>query len=222
MLHKAWNSKEEMPYCFPRSSIKFQGHTGQNITDFDPNWTFPDYRPVAAFKSLINQSIKSSFVKGAGAHPQNAPCRRRSHALKKAPVRRGRLLSTVFHRWSPRQSILSAGVRRYFHPHDIFTPGENIVTIFSPPLRYFHPLTISNGKSFCSQIPLNFIMCIYNKEPFLYFLFYDFLQIFVHHRPLIQSINISTTTLSFNSKEGIMLKYNHFNPPSFMGWIYGY
>ena len=34
MLHKAWNSKGEMPYCFPRSSIKFQGHTGQNITDF--------------------------------------------------------------------------------------------------------------------------------------------------------------------------------------------
>ena len=112
---------------------------------------------------------------------------------------------------------------------DIFTPtissprGENIVTIFSPPLRYFHPLTISNGKSFCSQISLNFIMCIknYNKEPFFY-TFYDFLQIFVHHRLLIQSINISTKTLSFNSKEGIMLKYNHFNPPSFMGWIYGY
>ena len=52
MLHKAWNSKGEMPYWFPRSSIKFQGHTGQNITDFDPNWAFPDYRPVAAFKSL--------------------------------------------------------------------------------------------------------------------------------------------------------------------------
>ena len=103
---------------------------------------------------------------------------------------------------------------------DIFTPtisssrGENIVTIFSPPLRYFHPLTISNGKSFCSQISLNFIMCIYNKEPF--YTFYDFLQIFVNHRLLIQSINISTKTLSSNSKEGIMLKYNHFNPPSFM------
>ena len=52
MLHKAWNSKGEMPYCFPRSSIKFQGHTVQNITYFDPNWAFPDYRPVAAFKSL--------------------------------------------------------------------------------------------------------------------------------------------------------------------------
>ena len=52
MLHKAWNSNGEMPYCFTRSSIKFQGHTGQNITHFDPNWAFPDYRPVAAFKSL--------------------------------------------------------------------------------------------------------------------------------------------------------------------------
>ena len=52
MLHKAWNSKGEMPFCVPRSSIIFQGHTVQNITDFDPNWAFPDYRPVAAFKSL--------------------------------------------------------------------------------------------------------------------------------------------------------------------------
>ena len=52
MLHKAWNSKGDMLYCFPRSSIKFQGYTVQNITDFDPNWAFPDYRPVAAFKSL--------------------------------------------------------------------------------------------------------------------------------------------------------------------------
>ena len=25
MLHKVWNSKGEMLYCFPRSSIKFQG-----------------------------------------------------------------------------------------------------------------------------------------------------------------------------------------------------
>ena len=54
MLHKAWNSKGEMPYRFPRSSIKFHGHTVQNITDFDPNWAFPDYRPVAAFKSLTS------------------------------------------------------------------------------------------------------------------------------------------------------------------------
>ena len=59
----------------------------------------------------INQSIKSSFVKGAGAHPKNAPCRRRSHALRSAPVKRGRLLSAVLHRWSPRHSIMSDGLR---------------------------------------------------------------------------------------------------------------
>ena len=52
---KLETAKERCPiigYCFPRSSIKFQGHTVQNITDFYPNWAFPDYRPVAAFKSL--------------------------------------------------------------------------------------------------------------------------------------------------------------------------
>ena len=56
-----------MPCCFPRSSIKFQGHTVQNITDFDPNWAFPDYRPVAAFKSLrfallILKHVQSIYV----------------------------------------------------------------------------------------------------------------------------------------------------------------
>ena len=35
-------SIEEVPFCFPRLSIKFQGHTGQKIADFDPNWVFPD------------------------------------------------------------------------------------------------------------------------------------------------------------------------------------
>ena len=52
MMHKACTVIEEVPYCFSRSSVKFQGHTGQKIVDFDPNWTFPDYnsslnRPMA-------------------------------------------------------------------------------------------------------------------------------------------------------------------------------
>ena len=41
-----------MPYCFSRSSVKFEGHTALKIVEFDPNWPFPDYRPVVAFKSL--------------------------------------------------------------------------------------------------------------------------------------------------------------------------
>ena len=31
-----------MPYCFLRSSVKFQGHTALKIVEFDPNWAFPD------------------------------------------------------------------------------------------------------------------------------------------------------------------------------------
>ena len=29
MMHKAWSRIEEVPYCFSRSSIKFQGNMGQ-------------------------------------------------------------------------------------------------------------------------------------------------------------------------------------------------
>ena len=42
MRQKAWSSIEEVPYCFSRSSVKFQGHIALKIVEFDPNWAFPD------------------------------------------------------------------------------------------------------------------------------------------------------------------------------------
>ena len=42
MMHKAWSSIEEVPYCFSRSSVKFQGHKAIKIIEFDSNWAFPD------------------------------------------------------------------------------------------------------------------------------------------------------------------------------------
>ena len=42
MMHKAWSRIEEVPYCFSRSYIKFEGHTALKIIKFDPNWVFPD------------------------------------------------------------------------------------------------------------------------------------------------------------------------------------
>ena len=42
MMHRAWRSVVEVPYCFSRSSVKFQGHTALKIVEFDPNWVFPD------------------------------------------------------------------------------------------------------------------------------------------------------------------------------------
>ena len=42
MIHTAWSSIVEVPYCFSRSYVKFQGHTALKIVEFDPNWAFPD------------------------------------------------------------------------------------------------------------------------------------------------------------------------------------
>ena len=42
MMHKAWSSIEEVPYCFSRSYVKYQGHTALKIVEFDPKWAFPD------------------------------------------------------------------------------------------------------------------------------------------------------------------------------------
>ena len=35
MMYKAWSSIGEEPHSFSRSSVKFQGHTGQKIDDFN-------------------------------------------------------------------------------------------------------------------------------------------------------------------------------------------
>ena len=42
MMHRARRSIIEVPYCFSRSSVKFQGHTALKIVKFDPKWAFPD------------------------------------------------------------------------------------------------------------------------------------------------------------------------------------
>ena len=42
MMHKAWCGIGEVPYCFSRSPVKYQGHIGQKIANFDPIWAFPD------------------------------------------------------------------------------------------------------------------------------------------------------------------------------------
>ena len=41
MIYKAWCCLGEVPYCFSRSSVKFQEHMANKIVDFDPNWAFP-------------------------------------------------------------------------------------------------------------------------------------------------------------------------------------
>ena len=42
MIQIAWWCLREVPYCFWRSSVKFQGRTALKIVKFDPDWAFPD------------------------------------------------------------------------------------------------------------------------------------------------------------------------------------
>ena len=43
MMHKAWSSIVEVPYCFSRLYVKFQGHMALKIIEFDPNCGFLYY-----------------------------------------------------------------------------------------------------------------------------------------------------------------------------------
>ena len=42
MMHRAWSSIVEVPYCWSKSYVKFQGHMALKIVEFYPNWAFPD------------------------------------------------------------------------------------------------------------------------------------------------------------------------------------
>ena len=61
MMHKAWHSIKEVPYCFFRSSIKFPGHMGQKINDLNPILS-KNTRPVAAIKSLRFALIFNEYL----------------------------------------------------------------------------------------------------------------------------------------------------------------
>ena len=57
MMHIAWCCLEEVPYCFSRSSVKFQGHTALKIVEFDLDWAFPDCN------SSLNSPIATKWCK---------------------------------------------------------------------------------------------------------------------------------------------------------------
>ena len=42
MMHKACSGTEESPIVFRGHPSNFQGHAGQKIANFDPNWAFAD------------------------------------------------------------------------------------------------------------------------------------------------------------------------------------
>ena len=76
MMHKAWSSIVEVPYCFSRSSVKFQGHTALKIVEFDPNCAFPDCNSslnslmaMKCYRKLVTAKERCPIV--FQGHPSN-------------------------------------------------------------------------------------------------------------------------------------------------------
>ena len=68
IMHTAGISLEEVPYCFSRSSVKFQGHAALKIVEFDPDWAFPDCN------SSLNSPMATKW------------CTKLEVALKRCPI----------------------------------------------------------------------------------------------------------------------------------------
>ena len=76
MMHRALSSIVEVPYCFWRSSVKFQGHTALKIVEFDPNWAFQDcnssLNPPMAMKCCTKlETAKEKCPIVFQGHPSN-------------------------------------------------------------------------------------------------------------------------------------------------------
>ena len=130
MLHRAWNSKGEMPYCFPRLSIKFQGHTALKIVQFDPNWAFPDCNfslnsPMAMKCCTELETTKERCPIVFQGHPSNFKVTRDKTSL---------ILSQI----GPFRTI---GRSQLSNPSDL--PCSHIVQNNSDEYGYLHPLEIN-------------------------------------------------------------------------------
>ena len=104
-MHKAWNSIEEVPYCFSRSSVKFQGHTALKIVEFDPNWAFPDCvssleSPMATkWCTKLEVVLKRCPIVFQG-HPSNFKVTRLWKSSNLTQIGRFRTVTQVWnHRW---------------------------------------------------------------------------------------------------------------------------
>ena len=105
MIHKAWSSIQEVPYCFWRSFVKFQGHTVLKSVAFDPNWASPDcnfsLNSSMAMKWCIKleTTLKRCPIVFQG-HPSNFKVTRDNKSPILTRIERFRTVTLVWiHRW---------------------------------------------------------------------------------------------------------------------------
>ena len=105
MMHKAWSSIEEMPYCFWGSSVKFVGHTAKKIVDFDPNWAFPDCNLNLTSPMSMKWCTKLEVAQKRcpivfEGHPSNFKVAQLKKSSNLTQIRRFRTVTPVWiHQW---------------------------------------------------------------------------------------------------------------------------
>ena len=105
MMYIAWCCLEEVPYCFSRSSVKFQGHTALKIVEFDPNWPFPDSNPslntpmATEWCTKLEIALKRCPIIFRG-HPSNFKVTRLKKSSNLTQIGRFRTVTPVWsHQW---------------------------------------------------------------------------------------------------------------------------
>ena len=120
MMNKAWSSIEEVPYCFSRSSVKFQGHTALKIVEFDPNWAYPDCNsswnsPMATkWCTKLEVAWKRCPIVFQG-HPSNCKVTRLKKSSILTQIRHFRTVTPVWiHQWQGSQWSGKSQWKKYF------------------------------------------------------------------------------------------------------------
>ena len=135
MMHRAWSSIVEVPYCFSRSSVKFQGHTALKMVEFDSNWAFPDCNsslnsPMAMKCCTKLETVKERCPIVFQGHPSNFEVTR----YKTSPI-----LTQIGRFWTIGRSQLS-------NPSDLPCYTHCL-------LHWFQPVHLS----FCPSIHLSIL-----------------------------------------------------------------
>ena len=102
---KAWSGIEEVPYCFSRSSVTFQGHTALKSVEFDPDRAFPDYNSSLNSPMAIKWYTKLEIAQKRcpivfESHPSNFKVTRLKKSSILTQIRRFRTVTPVWiHQW---------------------------------------------------------------------------------------------------------------------------
>ena len=140
MMHRAWSSIVEVPYCFSRSSVKFQGHTALKIVEFDPNWAFPD----------CNSSLNSPM-------PMKC-CTKLETAKERCPiVFQGHLLNFKVTRYKTSPILTQIGRLRTIGQSQLSNPSDLPCLISSCEIQWWHlendPKSLGQWANYIQPVP---------------------------------------------------------------------